>query len=164
LDENDAGDINRLLRPIRQWAIGNNAACVIVHHTKKPGDNHQHYKASDMRGTSALFGIADGVLMFTPIEGKSNAVTIEATFKRARGWKRKVQLSIYEDMEKEAVEIMAEVESQLEFAMRGKGWQSADEIADWYRKDAPKVREILQLLKRNGLVLFDNGRWSSKNG
>ncbi len=98
LEEKDSGGMNRLLRPIRQWAVKHDSAVIIVHHTtKKNGDDKDPiYRAADMRGTGALFGIADAVLMLTPkgdpAEGR---IFIEATFKRAAGWEKEITLAAY---------------------------------------------------------------------
>ena len=94
LEEKDDGGMNRLLRPIQKWAKSNDACAIIVHHTskKQKGDN-TNYEASEMRGTTALFGIADGVIMLTP---KANGVIhMKATIKRGEPWERSVKLGVW---------------------------------------------------------------------
>lgn len=93
LEEKDDGGMNRLLRPIQRWATVHNAAALIIHHTKKKGRDEGDYNALDMRGTSALFAIADGVLMITPRGGGTLHMT--ATFKRGEGWERDIRLGVW---------------------------------------------------------------------
>jgi hypothetical protein len=94
LEEKDDGNMNRLLRPIQKWAKTNDAAFCVVHHaSKKPKGDNTNYNPNDMRGTSALFGIADGVLMLTP--KTKNVIHVHATIKRGEPWERSIQLGIW---------------------------------------------------------------------
>lgn len=95
LDEVDAGEMNRLLRPLQRWAKEHDSAVLIVHHTRKKagGDEDRNYKADDARGTSALFGMADGLIVCTP-KGK-NRVHLDVTLKRGQPWEKTVQLNIW---------------------------------------------------------------------
>jgi hypothetical protein len=64
-DENDAGAMVQLVQPLQQYAINNDMALILVHHTKKPGDKAKIDDILDPnmgRGTGALFGLADGLL------------------------------------------------------------------------------------------------------
>lgn len=99
LDEVDAGEMNRLLRPLQRWAKVNDAAVLIVHHTRKRqgGDDERNLKADDARGTSALFGMCDGLIVLTP-KGK-NRVHFDVTLKRGQSWEKTVQLSVWGDGE-----------------------------------------------------------------
>lgn len=95
LDEKDAGDMIRLIAPLRKWAIENEASVLLVHHTKKPGEmgSTANYDPLDLRGSSALFGHADGVIMLTP--KKDSQVHVKAVFKRARTWEANVVFGVY---------------------------------------------------------------------
>lgn len=94
LQEKEDGEMNRLLRPIQQWAKNNDACAVVVHHAgKKPKGDNSNYDPSEMRGTSALFGIADGVLMLTPKGG--GVIHIKAVIKRGESWERSVKLGVW---------------------------------------------------------------------
>lgn len=97
LDENDSGGMVHMLQPIQQYAVKNRMAVLIVHHSKKLGTDKDGGKrmaqADDMRGTSALFGMADAVLTVT---AKSKGqIHIDAIFKRAESWQRTIQLGIW---------------------------------------------------------------------
>lgn len=95
LEEKDAGGMNRLLRPLQRWAKENGVAFLVVHHTaKKSGNDSPIYTANNMRGSSALFGMADAVIMLTPQEDE-NTIHVEAVIKRARGWKRDIRLNVW---------------------------------------------------------------------
>jgi hypothetical protein len=115
LEERDAGGMNRLLRPIRQWAVEHDSAVMIVHHTKKLSDDlrDSNYSAQDMRGTTALFGIADGVLMLTP--KKDGIIHVSATFKRAKGWEKEITLQAYGSTP--AVDKLSNLEAQVAILM-----------------------------------------------
>lgn len=83
-DENDPKLIRPLV-PLREWALRTDHAFVVVHHTRKSSGNQQGSGGNGtsdwdrVRGTSALFGMADGALMLTPqSQGLS---TVTATFK-----------------------------------------------------------------------------------
>lgn len=94
LEEKDDGGMNRLLRPIQRWAKKNDACAIIVHHTsKKQKGDSSNYEASEMRGTTALFGIADGVLMMTP--KTDGVIHIKATIKRGAPWERSVKMGVW---------------------------------------------------------------------
>lgn len=99
LDEVDAGEMNRLLRPLQRWAKENDSAVLIVHHTRKRsgGDSERNLKADDARGTSALFGMADGLIVLTP-KGK-NRVHFDVTLKRGQSWEKTIELRVWGDGE-----------------------------------------------------------------
>lgn len=94
LEENDSGGMNRLLRPLQKWAKENHSAFLVVHHTrKKSGEDKGDYHATEMRGTTALFGIADGVIMITPRPG--GKLHLRGTYKRGPEWERTVTLKAW---------------------------------------------------------------------
>lgn len=160
IDENDSGAMNRLLRPLRTWAIKNNASFLVVHHMRKPGEGHTKYDFTDMRGTSALFGIADGLLAITPIQKRTNCATLRTKFKRAKSWERTLQFSIYEDKDKQAGEVLADKDMTVLARLRtgAATWEELGNLGD-----GPAVREILAKLQRNGLVGYGNGVWRATN-
>lgn len=106
LDENDSGGMVMMLQPIQQYAVKNGMSVIIVHHSKKIGEDKDGAKrtagASDMRGTSALFGMADAVLSLTG-RGKAQ-VHIDAIFKRGEGWTRTIKLGVWGESSLEAID------------------------------------------------------------
>lgn len=94
LDEQDSGPMQRLLRPVQKWAKLNRAAFLVVHHTRKLGTGEdRNLKASDARGTSALFGLADGLITLTP-KGEGT-VHMDVVTKRGAPWERTVKLRVW---------------------------------------------------------------------
>lgn len=94
LEEKDSGSMIKLLRPIREWAVKSLASVIMVHHTVKPSEETTTYEAKHLRGSGAIFGKADGVLMLTPqIDGK---VVLKAVFKKAKGWERTLMLGLHD--------------------------------------------------------------------
>jgi RecA-family ATPase len=93
-DEQDSGPMQRLLRPVQRWAKVNRAALLVVHHTRKLGSGEdRNLKAQDARGTSALFGLADGLITLTP-KGE-NTVHFDVVTKRGMPWEKTVKLKVW---------------------------------------------------------------------
>jgi RecA-family ATPase len=97
VDEKDAGEMNRLLRPLQRWAKANRAAALIVHHTRKLGasDEDRNLRASDARGSSSIFGLADGLITLTGRSGAPNRVHMDVVIKRGTSWSRTVDLKVW---------------------------------------------------------------------
>lgn len=156
LDEKDAGDMNRLLRPIRKWAVENDAAFIVVHHSSKPGENHSGtMTANDLRGSSAIFGIADGVLMFTP-KGKSReSIHIDAVFKRGAAWQQTVTFGSYG---KRAGEVLTQEDEDVLSCLKA-GAPTVESIAKQVHLAKATVIEVLKRLERNELARKEGKRW-----
>ena len=155
LDEKEAGDMNRLLRPIRQWAVEHDAALVVVHHSKKPGEDHGNYTANDMRGSGALFGIADGVLMFTPKGKAKDQIHIDAVFKRGAAWQQTVTFGSYG---KRAGEVLTQEDEDVLGCLKA-GAPNVESIAKQVHMAKASVIEILKRLERNELARKEGKRW-----
>lgn len=99
LEETDAGEMNRLLRPLQRWAKEHDSAVVIVHHTRKRSmqDPDKNLRAEDARGTGALFGMADCLITCTP-KGK-NRVHFDVVPKRGEPWEETLTLAIWGENE-----------------------------------------------------------------
>lgn len=96
VEENDSGGMIGLLQPLQQYAVRNDMAVVCVHHSKKISDekgNTRNARASDMRGSSALFGLADAVI--TQTKKGPGLIHMDAVFKRGEAWDRTIQLGIW---------------------------------------------------------------------
>jgi len=99
VDENDAGEMVKLVQPLQQYAIKNDMACVIVHHTKKPSEKAKPediLKPEMARGTSALFGLADGMISQVILDDKLEQplVKIAGVFKRGASVLEDVTLNL----------------------------------------------------------------------
>lgn len=153
-DENDAGQVVRTLRPIRDWHEKNDAAMLLVHHTtKKPHDARTTRNTpQDLRGSGALFGKADGVLMFTPRgdQGDPNPVEIAATFKRGAPWVRLVQPATH-DFKGEASEVLLKMDEDVLMAL-DVGVPSFEALLTATKLTKNLLEESLAKLRRNGWV------------
>lgn len=96
-DENDSGAIIKVLGPLRAWAHANEAAIIIVHHINKPPSdvtkNANGGGMYSMRGSSAIPGLADGMIIIEPTNTEGQ-ITINTTFKRGTSWRRTIQLGV----------------------------------------------------------------------
>lgn len=98
LEENDSRAMIQLIRPLHRWAKANDASFGFMHHCrKKNGDDGMGniYTPEDLRGSSAIFGKMDGVIMLTPHEEPAGLLTIVARFKRGKSWRKDVQFEAY---------------------------------------------------------------------
>lgn len=160
LEEKDSGII-RLLLPLRTWAVKNAAAFVIVHHSKKPIDDGKHvYGANDLRGTSALFGLADGVLMLTPTGGAGHfgRLRIQAIFKRAQGWERDIQIAAW-DFSENPKELIGDVGKSI-LSMMKMGPLSKEDVRRQLKIPSQRmVDDTFGLLERSGLITKEGRKW-----
>lgn len=158
-EERDSGVMNRLLRPLRTWAVENDSAVMVVHHTKKvEQDKDTTYSALDMRGTTALFGIADGVLMLTP-RGKEaeGRIFVQATFKRAAGWEKEITLAAYGASD--AVEHLADIDVRIGTLMAS----GVTDLADIARQLNVGMSEVMASLARVSVVKKGStSKWVTK--
>ncbi len=112
LEEKDSRAMIAILRPLHRWAKDNDAAIVIVHHLRKPNvEKEGPYTALDLRGSTAIFGKMDGVLIFTPYDDRPGLITIDAKFKRGRSWRRDIQFAAYGEKggPQQAVEVLDDI-------------------------------------------------------
>lgn len=150
-DEKDSGDMIRVLRPIRQWAVEHESAVVMVHHTRKPAEGQQTYDALDMRGSGAIFGKADGTLMLTP--RPNGAINFRATFKRAASWDKVIVLNAYGE---KGGEVLDEVDVLILRAVSA-GARKIETIVTAVRCPQPTAVSHLGKLRANGMVEVVNG-------
>lgn len=153
LEEKNAGDMVRLLRPVRKWAVDNNSAVVIVHHTsKKPAENKgEAYDAMDMRGSSAFFGKADGIIMMTP-RGKEEErrALVKAVFKRGQGWNKEVTFAIYGN---QSAEVHVSALARQAALLLDLGATKLEEIAAQLNCGPTALKDAIRSLEDNGLAI-----------
>ncbi len=147
-DENDSGQIIRLLSPLVSWAHDNHAAVVMVHHVNKPTEGKDPGSFYMMRGSSALPGLADGLLTVETTK-KPGDIVINATFKRGTSYRRTVHIGVpaygwgkhgYEVHEKSVMDVKVEWD---------KGNHSPPSIAKVLNQQLGQVNQALEDLKRN---------------
>jgi len=151
LDEKDSGDMIRLLRPLQRWAKDHDSALVVVHHTKKKDEGD--YTANDLRGSSAIFGAADAVLILSP--KPDGMTTISATFKRAASWERTIRIASYGQAEMQPEEGLDDVAKSVLKLLRG-GAISQDAIARQLKTRRQRVTEAIALLEQVGILARDS--------
>jgi hypothetical protein len=147
-DENDSGAMYSLLRPLRQWAVENGACLVVVHHTRKATEGTEAVSVERMRGTSAMFGMVDGAIVMG--DGGGGYADVEATFKRARKWRKKILIASYDKRGMSPTELMDTVDKAVLTALE-QGAADAEEVAKLAKTTPQKVALVLEKLKRNGL-------------
>lgn len=92
-DENDSGEVIQALGPVRKWMHENEAAGIVVHHINKPSPDKENGGMYAMRGSSAIPGLADGIIVIEPTKNEGQIV-INTVYKRGQGWRRTVQLGV----------------------------------------------------------------------
>ena len=66
LNENDPAIVNQMLGPVQKAAMQVNCAVLLIHHTRKTGQNRSNQPVDvhdEVRGTSAIFGEARGSIV-----------------------------------------------------------------------------------------------------
>lgn len=153
LDENDSGGMIQMLQPLQQWAMKNKRAVLIVHHSKKLGEDKDGGKktarADDMRGTSALFGLADAVLTVTPKNSKG-LINVDAILKRGEAWERTIQLGIWGATTTESVD----AEAKMVFGLLKTGLPQTG-IMSAMKLSKTQLAEAMNRLKRLGAITPD---------
>lgn len=104
LDEKDSGHMNRVLRPVQRWAKHNDSTLLVVHHTRKPEgkDADRNLSATDLRGTSAMYGLADGTITLTP-KGRAG-VHFSVVLKRGEPWEQTIKLGTWGEKASERID------------------------------------------------------------
>lgn len=150
LDEVDAGEMNRLLRPLQRWAKRNRACFLVVHHTRKRSgqDAERNLTADDARGTSAMFGLADGLIALTP-KGK-NRVHFNVTLKRGQPFEKTVTLKVWGEGEA-TVQIDGNAKMVYEAMLLHAG-AAQGELAEILRLSQSTVSRAVSQLKSMGAV------------
>jgi hypothetical protein len=106
-DENNSGDMVSVLLPLQEWANtpdenGHRKSVILVHHTTKPPAQERkgwEFSSFDLRGSGAIFGKADAVIVMTPSKGPGDITApmkINAIFKQAEGWSAEVSLAVWD--------------------------------------------------------------------
>lgn len=155
VEEKDAGGIIRLVSPFRRWAKENDATFLFVHHPRKLDDDRS-YRASDIRGSGALFGACDGVLMLTPTKNKLQ-VEINAIFKKHPGWTKTIDIAAWEKRGEQGHVALKEVDKILIKVIR-QGAGSIAEIARDSTVAEQTVTKRMEFLKQQGIIKHESRR------
>ena len=150
-DENDSATTIQLLSPLVQWAHNNKASVLMIHHVNKPTEGKDGSSFYSMRGSSALPGLADGLLT---IEATKNdgEIVINATFKRGQSYRRLIHLGVagygwgargYEVLPTSVAAVQTEYD---------KGNHNPESIAVVLRQSIGQVKQALEDLRRNHAI------------
>lgn len=116
LDENDSGGMIQMLQPYQKWAITKKRSVLVVHHSRKLNDEKDGSKrmatANDIRGTSALLGMADAALTVTA-KSKSGLIHVDGLFKRGESWQRTIQLGVWGHTSTESIDSQTKMVFEL---------------------------------------------------
>lgn len=152
-DENSASEMMAILGPLGKLAHELHMCTLIVHHiTKPPKDAKPDTILSpyDMRGTGALYGMADGVTTITP--RKDGFLHFESIFKRAPDVSRTIRLGIWGQ---EAKEWMSDLDKEVYKRIREAGGADLSSICESLNKDEIEILEVAAKLERNRYVTRD---------
>lgn len=144
-NENDASEMMMILGPLGMLAHELRMCLLIIHHiTKPPKDAKPDANLSpyDMRGTGALYGMADGVTTITP--KKERFLHFDSVFKRAEDYSRTIRLGIWGE---EAKEWMSDLDKEV--YKRVKDGLGEEELAEALGKDTDDITLSLEKLRRN---------------
>jgi hypothetical protein len=154
-NENDSSEMTSILSPLRRWAVENEATMMVVHHAKKLNEDRTTYDNSDLRGSSAFFGLANGVLIFTP--KPQNQLFVRATFKRGASWERTITFGAYGNRGANPQDELTEQESEVLEAVPRVGLPRSSEalLKALSGFDRPALAPIIVKLCRNGYIVSE---------
>ena len=93
-DEKDAAAVINMLRPLRRHCKDTDRGLFITHHTRKIEEG-KTYSENDARGSSALFGLCDNILVITP--GKEPyELLIKRKGKKGKAWEKVFLLNVWD--------------------------------------------------------------------
>lgn len=163
-DENDSGAVIKVLGPVQRWLKEGHRAGLMVHHVNKPpkegSDGWLPGNMFSMRGSSAIPGLADGIIVIEPTKTEG-VVRIHTKFKRGAGWTRTLHLGVpgygwasfgYEAIPDMALALIDDWRAAK--TRRDIHWLS--ELAIARKLQTRTIQEYMALLERNGLVPFND--------
>lgn len=149
LDEKDSVSMIKILRPVRRWAIDNDAAFIIHHHTRKIEEGRA-YTANDARGTSAIFGLCDNILVITPGKEKFELL-IARKGKKGESVERMVMLNIWDRVGNTLQEPLTTLDKMIIDAVRHK-YGTAQQIASHHNLIPNQVQGRITSLCNKGIL------------
>lgn len=152
-DENDAAFMEAILYPLRKWAVANQSAIGVVHHARKDSiaqSEDDKMDPSNLRGSNAIYGAADSILMCRCIDRAGGRIRIAATHKRAPSWCRDIVLGVpgHGGWQKVGSEHFTDVDLNIQ-RMVLQGNTGVEQIAKQLRMKSGDVEESLNKVERN---------------
>lgn len=159
-DENNAGEMVKIIQPLQQYSINNDMAMVIVHHDKKPPEKAKHediLKPEMARGTGALFGLADGLLaqVVTSMDTEFPQLLMAGKYKRGKPFTEEVELNCDWAAHKLDTEV-----ASLVYNIIHDSPADTDKIADLLKlKDTEVLRYTHYMYKNKIINKTPNDEW-----
>lgn len=165
VEERDAGQMIKILAPLRKWAKDNDACFLVVHHPRKLEEDRE-YKAKDLRGSTAMFGLCDGILVITPKGEKGEMkIKIEATFKKHKPWEEEFVLAAWHKKGTRGHAILSGLRSMVFKAVEiTKGGATLNTIAVDLNVKEDSIKKEISKLVAAGLVRQEGRRYVVRNG
>jgi hypothetical protein len=162
-NEDDSATVFGLLSPIQRWAKKNDACFLLVHHVNKSPssakDGNGEYGQNDMRGSGALPGVADGMLIVTPAgmskeedaqAAGEDAQVFNGIFKKGASWRKVVKLS--GEVPAPSPKPLSKLEHEvLEFGLVHLT-ATTHEVARYLKRKESDVAKAIASLKERGLL------------
>lgn len=163
VDENDSGEIVKILQPLQQYAVKYDMAVIIVHHTVKRSEKskvEESLRPESARGTGALFGIADGILMQVVMPNDESldepvVVKMSGQYKRGAMWTHEITPNLEWDKLKLDTTIAARVFNSLQ--------QYPKNLKDLSQNLGLKESEVLKYvlyMNKHKIIQEIGGAWS----
>lgn len=168
-DENDSGAVVDMLGPLVAYAHENEMGIGLVHHVNKPSEGKDKSSFYAMRGSSALPGLADGLITIEDTKEEGN-IWINATFKRGMSYRRQIHLGVegfgwgntgYEVLDDATKKVKTEWDRCHEtIALRNPAI-----IAGTLKMPVGLVKECMDTLNRNHLIypVLNATHWDRNN-
>lgn len=165
-DENDSGAVSDMLGPLVAHAHENGMGIVLIHHVNKPSEGKDKTSFYTMRGSSALPGLADGLITVEDTKDEGT-IWLNTTFKRGLSYRRQIHLGVpgfgwgdqgYEVMD----EATKRVQTEWERNRLCPPLQASVVMAATLHLSAGQVKESMDMLERNKF-LKPVGEWNRAN-
>lgn len=149
-DENNSAAMYALLSPLRTWAIKHRASFLVVHHTTKLGKDQTDYSPENLRGSGAMFGLADGlIIMKPPRKGDPPYPKLQCIFKRGESWEEHVPLGVVQPTEQVKLKMTPAIKAVLD--MLGAGIETPSVIAKALHREEKDILSVIAQLKQAGM-------------
>lgn len=150
-DEKDAAAVINMLRPLRRHCKDNDVGLIITHHTRKIEEG-KTYTENDARGSSALFGLCDNILVITP--GKEPyEILVKRKGKKGKAWEAVFFINVWDRVGKSNRAPLRALDKMIIRAVMQK-YTGASAIVDHVGLNAKQVNERLKALVADNVLGF----------
>ncbi len=151
-DENDAAFVEGILYPLRKWAVSNSSAIIVVHHARKESssqDPDSIMDPSNLRGSNAIFGAADSILMCRCMDRTTGRLRVAAIHKRAQGWCRDIFMGVPGNKNWQAIGREDITAQDLNVQRLLLAHATIEQVAKQLRMKESEVNESIDKMERN---------------